>query len=166
MYLYFKVLPGTPVHEALKTLSERFVSAKQAQAAFCEKIGATPDYLIDSDKRMVAVTFETGKPEGWKKFDYPYGSYYQPKVVNKAVYKEFWEVPYVKRQEWNDILGFKSATTAEDRGLVRHGGYAMQESGDMYLLEIHSACTFNREHLIEITGSEYMELKKKTEKVE
>lgn len=165
MNLYFKVLSGNPVFEALKALFEKKSDAFQTQKDFCEKMGCNTNYLIDSDGRMIAVQFENGKPEGWKKYDKYYPYHYQPKVNNPIIRGEFWNLPYVKRQDWNDIIDFKPTTTAEDRGLVRHGGYActLSEDGTMYLLEINSACQFNREHLIEITGTEYLELTKPLE---
>lgn len=98
--------------------------------------------------------------KAWKHFKAIRG-FYSPRLSNKqgvAIKGTMENLPIVKPEAFNNLIGFKAHSSSEDRGFVFHSSIAaffVRESGMFYIRFDLPQGYSAPESLVEITATEY-----------
>lgn len=160
----YKILKGTDLFNKLTDLNKRMKKVKKAATDLAASLGGgkvatTNRYLAGG---IDAIEFKE-KPEGWRSVGNSWEGLYYPKAVNKSILKQISELPVIKIDELNDIVGFRSGQTKfSGGGFVWIKSVGMQWHKDFILMETADGTEYTPlPDVIEILGSEYDELSKK-----
>jgi hypothetical protein len=162
----YKILPNTPLFEALVALRDKIKAADAVAKALSDKCGA---YAYSGGRGVGggirALCFKE-KPEHFKLLQYP--DYYYPKVslkVNRELVNELAALPEVKDAELNELVGFKSGMKIDELSggfrRTQRPGIMWDEKTGIALLDTGEGSCAPHPDLVEILESEYLALQGK-----
>jgi hypothetical protein len=168
----FKILKGTDLYYQLAAIQKKADQCVASSKKLAKSIGAINVETIRGRNiagGIDAFEFPYGKEPDmllWMRPDrhnnprlfYPrYGKKY---TMNQELHDKILALPVVTRDEYNDIIGFKSHFGG---GLVHYVTYGLKIHKDFALVSISEGATYTpiSKDMIEILESEYMLLEKK-----
>jgi hypothetical protein len=160
----YKILKGTELFNQLTDLNKRMKKVKKTATDLAAsfgggKVATTGNHLAGG---IDAIEFKE-KPDGWRSVGNSWQGLYYPKAVNKAILKQIADLPVVKIDELNDIVGFRGRQTkCSGGGIAWIKSVGMQWHKDFILMETAEGTEYTPlPDVIEILGSEYDELSKR-----
>ena len=156
----YKILKGTELFDKLTELNNRMNEVKKAATELAKSLGGgdvatTGHYLAGG---IDAIEFEE-QPEGWKRVGKSWQGLYYPKSNKKAILKQIGELPVVRFNELNDIIGFRQGAIVSHGGIGWATSVSMKWHKDFILMLVPNGIEYTPvKDTIEILGSEYEQL--------
>lgn len=161
--MYYKVDKNSECHKQLSDLYTKARAAHNAAVQLTKKLGFKQFGTYKHNSYFAGhIEFfgaETNEPiEGFKRVGPRAKNYFAPRANNKSVINQIAEIPTVRYEELNDILGFKEQSV--------HMTYVFAPAvhpgiNDEFLVEIFNGCIFTPlKGMSEITYTEFKSLEK------
>ena len=158
----FKIIKGTETYEKFMVLKSKIDFVNAESVKLVESLGAQKFCKRSNIAYggISAIQFEE-KPQGWKKVGEDYQNFYFPKATEKVVNKAINELPFVRYDEINEIVGFKAPQTVPcDRGLQWIDCVGLFWGIDCIVIYVTEGAEYTpTADLVEILDSEYLRLK-------
>jgi hypothetical protein len=163
----YKILKGTELFDKLSEFQNRRKVvrglADDLAVSFGGIAAATNGRNLSGG--IDAVDFDDIIPDKneWRKVGNRWQSFYYPKAKNKAALNLISQLPVIKFDELNDIVGFKGGQTVSDvNGIAWVKSVGLHAHKDFILLETAEGTKYTpHKDAIEILGSEFDKLLKK-----
>lgn len=167
----FKIIPGSQLFDDCHQLYTKGKECRSKAIKWIENyFGEKKRYSIPIHSLwggLSGVELDQ-KPEGWKKVGKSYQKLFAPKVNNKAIQKEWDELPFVKKSEIKELLNYGNYSGMSDGVLVWNNLPEIIFSDNLILIKTSSVAKSYTpvSGMVEILGSEYNSLNNKISRIE
>ena len=160
----YKIEKGTELFKTLTNFKIKINSVDKKAMDLAIELGGISSA---SNGRYLAGGFDAvefkNKPDGWRSVGNSWQNLYYPKAdkKNKEIHNKISELPKIKWEELNELVGFKSQFCSTERGIANVKSIATSWHKDFILLETAEGAEYNPpKDVIEILGSEFEKLSK------
>ena len=169
--MYYKIEGGTLLFATISAFFSKMEKSKEAVKKLVKEVGAEnfatnrQTYLAGT---INAFYFPGGKPDNnWKIMGETYQNLFYPKAApkeNKTLHKKILDLPKVHQDELKKPLNYGNYTYASGGGFAWNTLPAITYSDKVILLHVDDHVEWTPvADVIEITGSEFNEIKEKIE---
>lgn len=160
----FKVIPESTTFKKLRAIESKISDVKKQANKVCKKLGgksvATTGRNAAGGIDAIEFLNNPGKDK-WKPVGEKYSNLYAPKAINTEVIKLFADLPVVKFEELNSIVGFTPEYIGMNGGIAHIKCIGVMFCKENILIKSEENSKFKpSKDLIEILESEYNSIAK------